>query len=286
MACTVFNLPVEFLSILSGWWEVIGGGCACLAMGDFGVNLNPKEKPTEGVLAAARRWRGSIRDKLTNIGNLLRVLASHKDWAYPAMVVALLQTLYDRLVVLVDLCATNMGSGKDRDERNQLLKQAIEICRNLKIWALELYMTKVMTLDELHSLAYLLPGEHGGSRARSKESLAIGEPKPDVIDADHVRVTVDHSFGENAGQVASGWPGDAKYVLIVITAADGETEIYRAITTLLHNTIRMPEGSRGKLFIVKAAFLRHPDDDPHFGSEPTFSMPLTTEDMARGEAKE
>jgi hypothetical protein len=42
----------------------------------------------------------------------------------------------------------------------------------------------------------------------------------------------------------------------------------------------MPEGSRGKLFIIKAAFLRHIDDSPRFGPEPTFFMPLTTEDLA------
>jgi hypothetical protein len=42
----------------------------------------------------------------------------------------------------------------------------------------------------------------------------------------------------------------------------------------------MPEGSHGKQFIIKAAFLRHVNDEPRFGNEPTFSMPLTTEDLA------
>jgi hypothetical protein len=41
----------------------------------------------------------------------------------------------------------------------------------------------------------------------------------------------------------------------------------------------MPSGSRGKLFIIRAAFLRHVDDKPRFGPEPTFFMPLTTEDL-------
>jgi hypothetical protein len=68
--------------------------------------------------------------------------------------------------------------------------------------------------------------------------------------------------------------------LIVITAADGAAEVYRQMTSRLHNDIRMPAGSHGKQFIIKAAFLKHVNDEPRFGNEPTFSMPLTTEDLA------
>jgi hypothetical protein len=39
-------------------------------------------------------------------------------------------------------------------------------------------------------------------------------------------------------------------------------------------------GSHGKQFTIKAAFLRHVNDESRFGNEPTFSMPLTTEDLA------
>jgi hypothetical protein len=42
----------------------------------------------------------------------------------------------------------------------------------------------------------------------------------------------------------------------------------------------MPDGSHGKQFIIKASFLRHVNDEPRFGNEPTFSIPLTTEDLA------
>jgi hypothetical protein len=42
----------------------------------------------------------------------------------------------------------------------------------------------------------------------------------------------------------------------------------------------MPEGSHGKQFILKVSFMKHLDDAPRFGSELTFSMPLTTEDLA------
>jgi hypothetical protein len=71
-----------------------------------------------------------------------------------------------------------------------------------------------------------------------------------------------------------------RHALIVITASDGVTEVHRQITTRLHNDIRMPDGSHGKQFIAKASFLRHVDDEPRFGNQPTFSMPLTTEDLA------
>jgi hypothetical protein len=43
----------------------------------------------------------------------------------------------------------------------------------------------------------------------------------------------------------------------------------------------MPEGSHGKQFIAKAAFLKHVDDQPLFGNQQTFSMPLTTEDLIK-----
>jgi hypothetical protein len=65
-------------------------------------------------------------------------------------------------------------------------------------------------------------------------------------------------------------------ILIVITSSDGKTEVYRQVTSRLHNDIRMPNGSHGKQFIIKASFLKHVDDEPRFGNEPTFSMPLST----------
>jgi hypothetical protein len=70
-----------------------------------------------------------------------------------------------------------------------------------------------------------------------------------------------------------------KYSAGELTAADGKTEIYRQLTTRLHNDIHMPGGTRGKQFVARAAFLKHVNDAPRFGNEPMFSMPLTTEDF-------
>jgi hypothetical protein len=75
-------------------------------------------------------------------------------------------------------------------------------------------------------------------------------------------VVIDRSAGENAAQVVHGWPSGVKHALIVITAVDGRKEVYRQLTTRLHNDIRMPDGSHGKQFILKAAFLKHVDDKP------------------------
>jgi hypothetical protein len=286
VACSVFDQAGEFFSQLSGLWGVFGGGGALtgIAVADF-INLDPADKPTEGTLALTRGWHGSRRQKLMNIKNLLAILAAHKNWAYSAEVVARLTVLGGRIEVLTEKCESNQASGADREELKQLLKQAIALCtRQMKFWALNMYALGEMTLPDLHSLGFLLPGERGVSRARARATLALGVPRPVVIDADHVRVTVDHAFGENAGQVASGWPPDAKFILIVIRASDGKTEVFRTISSQIHNDIQMPEGSHGKIFLVRAAFLRHPDDEPHFGLEPTFSMPFTTGDLASGEA--
>ncbi|MDR1624027.1 MAG: hypothetical protein LBS04_03545 [Tannerellaceae bacterium] len=90
----------------------------------------------------------------------------------------------------------------------------------------------------------------------------------------------DRPAGENTAQLMHGWPQGVSQAVIVITSADEDREIYRQLTPRLHNNIRMPEGSHGRQFVIKAAFLRHVDDEPVFGSSPTFTMPFSTEDFA------
>jgi hypothetical protein len=42
----------------------------------------------------------------------------------------------------------------------------------------------------------------------------------------------------------------------------------------------MPEGSHGRQYVIKAAFLKHPDDEPKFGPQPTFTTaPRNGENM-------
>jgi hypothetical protein len=142
------------------------------------------------------------------------------------------------------------------------------------------YTAGVLTADDVHLLGFLLPGETGGHHDRTEATDVVAEVKVKVVNEDFICVVIDQSAGENAAQVVYGWPDGVKNALIVITAADGQTEVYRQFTTRLHNDIRLPEGSHGKQFIIKESFLKHINDEPRFGNEPTFSMPLTTEDLA------
>jgi hypothetical protein len=237
---------------------------------------------TEGVLAGMRRWHGSIDEQFSNIDNLVSVIISHQPaWTMPADLLAQLTNSRDQLQTLINKCRTTSASQADRELRNTLLKSTVGLCLlQVKIWAYGEYAAGVMTADDVHLLGFLLPGETGGHHSRTEATDVTAEVKVKVINEDFIRVVVDQSAGENAGQVRHGWPSGVRNALIVITAVDGTTEVYRQITSRLHNDIRMPAGSHGKQFIIKAAFLKHVDDEPRFGNEPTFSMPLTTQDLA------
>ena len=164
--------------------------------------------------------------------------------------------------------------------RNSLLKSTVGLCLlQVRIWAYGQFSAGVLTADDVHLLGFLLPGESGGHHGRTEVTDIVAEVKVKVINEDNIRVVIDQSAGENAAQVVHGWPSGVHNAVIVITAADGKTEVYRQLTTRLHSDIRMPDGSRGKQFIIKASFLKHVNDEPRFGNEPTFSMPLTTEDL-------
>jgi hypothetical protein len=237
---------------------------------------------SESTLARSRQWHGSIDDQFGSIDNVLAHLKSHEQaWAVPP---DMLTELYDdrnRVSNLIDHCRTTAASTDDRNLRNALLKSTVGYCLvRVKLWAYGQYSANLMTADDVHELGFLLPGETAGHRDRSEATDTLAEVKVSIISADFIRVVIDRSSGENAAQVTHGWPTGVRNALIVIVAADGETEVNRLFTTQLHNYIKMPAGSHGKQFIIKAAFLKHVNDEPRFGNEPTFSMPLTTEDLA------
>jgi hypothetical protein len=188
---------------------------------------------------------------------------------------------HNQLQTLINKCRTNAASTADRTLRNSLLKSTVGLCLfQVRIWAYGQLSAGILTADDVHLLGFLLPGESGGHRDRTEATDVTAEVKVKIINEDNIRVVIDQSAGENAAQVAHGWPSDVSNALIVVTAADGKTEVLRQMTTRLHNDIRMPAGSHGKQFIIKASFLKHTNDEPRFGNEPTFSMPLTTEDLA------
>jgi hypothetical protein len=248
----------------------------------FALGVVAPGNVTEGVMNSIRRWHGNIDDQFAAIDNLVGIITSHQPaWTIPADLLARLTTNRNELQTLINRCRTNLASRTDRELRNTLLKSTVGLCLlDVKIWAYSEFVAGVLTADDVHLLGFLLPGENSGHRSRTEATDIVAEVKVKVINEDFIRVVVDQSAGENAAQVVHGWPAGVKNALIVITSADGKTEVYRLITTRLHNDIHMPDGSHGKQFIIKAAFLKHVNDEPRFGNEPTFSMPLTTEDLA------
>jgi hypothetical protein len=242
-----------------------------------------KNSLTESILTGVRRWHGSIGDKLINIDNLVNVIKAHQPaWPIDPGLLAQLSGNCERLQALVVKCHTPEASSADREKRNTLLRSTVRLCLlQVKVWAYSQFTAGVMTATDVHLLCFLLPGETGGHRSRTEATAAEAEVKVRVLNEDFIRAVIDNSAGENAAQVSHGWPAGVRNALLVITAADG-TEVCRRITTRLRTDLCMPAGSHGKQFIIKAAFLKHVSDEPRFGAEQTFSMPLTTEDLVAG----
>jgi hypothetical protein len=279
LVSTIFDQANQFLTSLSEaiFMPEAGNGVAfALALGALAYGTI-----SEGALVSIRRWHGSIDEQFANIDNLVNLVNEHQpQWMMPPDLFAQLTGNHSQLQTLINKCRTNAASTADRTLRNSLLKSTVGLCLlQVKIWAYGQFTAGVMTADDVHLLGFLLPGESGGHHARTEATDVTAEVKGKVINEDNIRVVIDQSAGENAAQVAHGWPSGVSNALIVITAADGKTEVYRQMTTRLHNDIRMPDGSHGKQFIIKASFLKHVNDEPRFGNEPTFSMPLTTEDL-------
>ena len=234
------------------------------------------------LLAAARRWHGSIDEQFSNIDNLVVTIQAHATtWDPPELLFTQITTSRDQLAVLIPKCRSAHGAPVDRALRNTQLKTTVGQCvTQMKAWAYTQYYANVLTIDDVHTLGFILPGEAGGRHFRAEATDAVAEVKVTIVSADIIRVVIDQAAVDNAALVVHGWPPGVRMALIVITAADGVTEVLRLHTTHLYNDIRMPDGSHGKQFIIKGSFLRHVDDEPRFGPQPTFSMPLTTEDLA------
>jgi hypothetical protein len=234
------------------------------------------------VLSNIRGWHGNINQQFNNISNVADTLAANqKAWNVPEDLSTQLTNDRDQLAALIIKCRSNSGSPADRAVRNTLLKALVAQClTQIKSWAFVQHYNGVLTADDVHLLGFLLPGDAAGHHDRKEAVDELAEVKVSVINMDNIRVVIDQSSAENAALVRHGWPQGVHQAVIVIMAADGVTEVHRQMTTRLHTDIQMPAGSHGKQFILKAAFLRHVDDTPKFGNEPTFSMPLTTEDLA------
>jgi hypothetical protein len=276
----VFDSADLFFSSLPGAGLLPGAGCGfafATVLGTMAHSSIP-----EGILAGMRRWHGGIDKRFAAIDNAVSLIEAHQPvWSMPSDLLTQLSGNRNRLQELIAKCRTPLASTADRALRNTLLASTVGLClRNVKTWAYGQFFAGILTAEDVHLLGFLLPGENSGHRGRTEATDALAEAKVTVINEDFIRVVIDRAFGENAALVAHGWPDGVHMALIVIISVESGKEVFRQITTRLHNDIPMPEGSHGEQFILKAAFLRHVDDEPRFGNEPTFTMPRTTEDLA------
>jgi hypothetical protein len=275
---SIFDYVSMFVSVLSDAAVLLSAGSGItLAIAAGALAYLP-----EGVRAIIRRWHGSIDEQFGNINNLVNHIMAHQEaWDFPDHLLLQLCQNRDQLQTLISKCRTPDASQTDRLLRSALLKSTVRLClQQARPWAYGAFAIDKLTAEDVHLLGFLLPGETGGHHRRTAATDIRAEVKVRIVSEDVIRVVIDRSAGENAAQAAHGWPQGVKHALIVITAADGKTEVCRKFTTRLHNDIRMPAGSHGKQFIIQASFLKHIDDEPRFGNEPTFSMPLNTQDLA------
>jgi hypothetical protein len=227
-----------------------------------------------------RKWHGSIGDRMVNIHSLVSVLVEKQtEWDVPPDLLARLTADFGELRTLVEKCHSVSASSVDRGQRNALMQSTVDLCRTqVRIWIYGQYAAGTVSANDVHSLGFRLPGETGGRRERTKATDAMAEVKVRIVNEDFIRAVVDHAAGENAALVARGWPVGVRNALIVITSVNTGKEIYRRMTTRIHNDIHMPDGSHGKPFFIRAAFLKHVGDSPVFGGETLFVMPLSPEE--------
>jgi hypothetical protein len=252
----------------------------CFAFALPFVSGSPDDISPE-LLSNMKRWHGKTSDRYENVSNVADLLKIHgDDWDVPTAMNTGMNSNKNQIQSLIDLSESGRGSAVDRTARNDLLRSTVHYClHDVKSWAWEQYRLGVLTAADVHSLAFLLPGEIGGKHVKGVATNILPSVKIRVINADRIRVVIDQAVDENAAQVAHGWPDGVRFAVISVTSVETGEEIFHQLTTRLHNNIEMPQDSHGKQFAVQAAFLAHVNDVPAFNDGATFSMPVTTRDL-------
>jgi hypothetical protein len=232
------------------------------------------------VLTSIRLWHGSIAQKFEAIQNDYDRLNDAKtQWKVPTEMLTKLQGYVELLRLYINKGRTSL-SAEDRSYRNEIMHEALLYCLfDVKIWVYGQAVAKVIAPSDVHLLGYLLPGEQGGKRGRTEATDIEAEAKVLSIGMDHIKVIVDTAGKKAAAPVAHSFPEGVKFALIVVMTADGR-EILRITISKVHTDIHIPEEYRGQQLIIKAAFLKHHDDDPKFGTaQATLLMPKSVEDL-------
>jgi hypothetical protein len=271
---TFFDQVVTFFSDSPEW-----GGLVTFAILSPVVPVG--HDVPEGLLSIVRRWHGGKGDKVANVNQMAGVLDEYSaKWGIPGDMRTFILVDVVELNRVFTLCKGENSSLKLRKERDRLITHCVNYSLGyIRFWAIGQYADGFITVENIHSLCFLLPGETAGGRKLAPPTDAMPETKIRVFNEDGIMFIIDQAKDKNAGEVHHGWPPGVRHALILIYEEDGVTEVYREITTHLHNRIEMPAGSHGKVFLAKAAFLKHMNDAPHFGTEVTFAMPTTTQDL-------
>jgi hypothetical protein len=125
MVNPIFDQVCMFLSSLSD--------IAVLSAAGSGITLafaaGALASLPEGVLAAVRRWHGTIDDQFGNIDNLVNLIIEHQPaWVIPEELIVPLTANRDQLRTLISKCCSTAGSPADRALRNTLLKSTVGLC--------------------------------------------------------------------------------------------------------------------------------------------------------------
>jgi hypothetical protein len=271
-ACMFYNFFAN-AGIVTG----MGFVSAFAIIGSVGL----KAEELASIIAAAKRWHGTIDDRMANIDELTNLLKSHADaWDIPTAIITFLSGKRNQLQTLVTFCRTRASSPNDKIDRDSLFKVTIEYClHDVKFWALGLLHAGTITLDDYHKMGFLIPGETGGNHDRVEATDAKAEVKVRILGADQIEVIVDQAAEKNAAKVKHGKPHGVHYVQVALFTTDTGEEIYNEKSTRLRRKIDIPSQYHGKQLGVKAAFLVHVEDKSNFGDGAIFSMPLTTQDL-------
>ncbi|MDR1414212.1 MAG: hypothetical protein LBI96_00220 [Odoribacteraceae bacterium] len=228
-------------------------------------------------------WHKSILQQIGNVQTLKDgLIARESTLPVPLDYKERLTKAAAKLADYVTKSAAGNITANERHERNSLLKATVGFClHTVRPWVYGEYAQGNLTVDDVHELGFLLPGETGGNHELTDPTDIMIEVKSQIISGNIVRIIFDQASVKNAGPVLRGWAPGTRMARLVIYAVDGHTEVVNMMTTHLHNDIVLPEDCHGKQFLVRATFLKHVNDEPRWSNEVTFSMPLTTGDLAR-----
>jgi hypothetical protein len=238
---------------------------------------------TPELLSQIRGWHGSILEQMNCIRALLHGLVARQSTvSVPNDYITLLDTNLKKIEKLVAKSGEGDITAKERRSRNTALKTTVAFSlHTIRVWVFGQYADGNLTIDDVHDLGFLLPGEMSGHHSKTDPTDIIADVKPLIITADMFRAIIDQAAFKNAGPVVHGWPHGVRTAALQILADDGVTEIKRLMTTRLHTDIEMPADCHGKQYVVKAAFLKHVDDTPRWSAGASFTMPKDTADLAR-----